>query len=204
MDLVQISVLDRILLLLTCLLASYQVVVGIDGFGTFPVIAYTIAFGVLLLAGLLLIILGYEVLDVSFVVIVSTIIPLSLSLGLVWQHLPTIRSAYLVFAVSGFLAVLITRAIPGLDRLPTVVLVLVHGVAGLTIFFLPLYLSLQGDMGPAFLLVGLGGGLIGSGGLLFSTLRMGRPVLPEEILLKILPKLLLLTTLCFVAGFRFA
>ena len=49
---------DRLLLLLTVLLASYQIVVGIDGLGTVPITAYTIAFGALLVAMLLLIILG--------------------------------------------------------------------------------------------------------------------------------------------------
>jgi hypothetical protein len=200
----KISVLDRILLLLTCLLAAYQVVVGIEGFAVFSVVAYTIAFGVLLVAGLLLIILGYEALDASAVVVASTIIPLSLSLGLAWQYWPSMRSAYLVFAATGFLAVLVTRLVPGLTRLPTIVLVLVHGVSGLAIFLLPMVLALRGDMGPAFLLVSLGGGLIGIGGLLFSFLRLGRPVLPQETILKILPGLLLLTTLCFVLGFGFA
>ena len=82
----KISPLDRALLLITGILAAYQVAVGIDGFDTIPIIAYTIAFGILLVAGLLLIILGFDVLDSPIVVIVSTIIPLSLSLGLVWQH----------------------------------------------------------------------------------------------------------------------
>jgi len=80
----KMSTMDRILLLFTGLLAAYQVAVGIEGFSMLPVIAYTIALGVLLVAGLLLIILGFEVLDSPVVVIVSTIIPLSLSLGLVW------------------------------------------------------------------------------------------------------------------------
>ena len=83
----ELTSLDRILLLVTGILAAYQVAVGIDGFSTLPIIAYTIAFGVLLVAGLLLIILGFEVLDSPIVVIVSTIIPLSLATGLVWQHL---------------------------------------------------------------------------------------------------------------------
>jgi hypothetical protein len=38
--------LDRILLLLTCVLAAYQVVAGINGLEDVPIIAYTIAFGV--------------------------------------------------------------------------------------------------------------------------------------------------------------
>ena len=75
-----ISIIDRILLLLTALLAAYQVAVGIEGLDSFAILCYTIAFGVLLVACLLLIILGFEILESPLVVIVSSIIPLSLSL----------------------------------------------------------------------------------------------------------------------------
>jgi len=198
----KISILDRVLLLITGLLAAYQVAVGIEGFSTLPVIAYTIAFGVLLVAGLLLIILGFEALDSPIVVAVSTIIPLSLSLGLVWQHLASIRIPYLIFASLGFLAILITRLIKFNNKLPVMVLALVHGVAGMIIFLLPILLSLQGTMQPAFSLVGVGGALIGIGGLLLSFLKAGRPVLSRQTILKILPELLLLMVICFVAGFK--
>ncbi|MCB9442619.1 MAG: hypothetical protein H6669_00165 [Ardenticatenaceae bacterium] len=79
----KITVLDRILLLITGLLAAYQIVIGIEGSVTMAMWAYTIAFGVLLVAGLLLIIMGFDILDSPLVVIVTTIIPLSLSLRLV-------------------------------------------------------------------------------------------------------------------------
>ncbi len=118
----KMSMLDRILLLATGLLAAYQIVVGINDLSTAPIIAYTIAFGVLLVAGLLLIILGFDVLDSPVVVIVSTVIPLALSLGLVWEHLPAFRTPYLVFAMLGFLAVVLTRTIPMQNKLPTVVI----------------------------------------------------------------------------------
>ena len=199
----KMSIFDRVLLLITGLLAAYQVAIGIDGFATLPIIAYTIAFGVLLIAGLLLIILGFEVLDSPIVIVVSTIIPLSLSLGLVWQHLPAFRSAYLVFAMIGFLAIVITRAIAMPSKLPTLVLALVHGVAGMAIFLLPILLALQGAAGAAFSLVGVGGALIGVGGLLLSFLKAGKPILSRETIPKILPGLLLLMTICFVAGFAF-
>ena len=194
--------LDRILLLVTGLLAAYQVVIGIDNFSTLPIIAYTIAFGVLLLAGLLLIILDFDVLDSPFVVIISTIIPLALSLGLVWQYLVSFRAAYLVFAIIGFTAILATRSIPMQNRLPTIVLALVHGAAGMIIFLLPVLLALQGATRPAFSLIGVGGVLIGIGGLMLSFLKAGRPILSRETILKILPGLLLLMTVCFVAGFK--
>lgn len=193
--------LDRVLLLLTGLLAAYQVAVGIDSFATLPIVAYTIAFGVLLLAGLLLIILGFEVLDSPAVVIASTVIPLAMSLGLVWQHAERLRVAYLVFAVLGFLAIVATRALPMRGRLPLVVLAVVHGAAGMAIFLLPFGLVMQGAARPGFALVGVGGALIGVGGLLLSFLKAGRPILPRETILRVLPGLLLVMTACYVVGF---
>lgn len=197
--------IDRLLLLLTGLLAGYQVAVGIDGLGTVPITAYTIGFGVLLVAGLLLIILGFEVLDSPIVVIVSTIIPLSIALGLVWEHLASFRTPYLLFAIIGFLAVVLTRSIPLKNRVrvPTIIIAIVHGIAGMTIFLLPSILAANGTMKPAFALVGLGGAMIGLGGLLLSFLKAGKPIVPRQTILKILPGLLLLMTVCFVAGFKY-
>lgn len=199
----KMSNLNRILLLGMVFLAGYQVVVGIDQFAALPIIAYTIAFGVLIIAGLLLIILGFEVLDSPLVVIVSTITPLALAIGLIWQYLPTLRVTYLVFTILGFLAVVVSRPLTAKSRFPTAVLALVHGIAGLTIFLLPILLALQGVVKPLFALVGVGGGLIGLGGLLLSFQRAGKPVLTRERILKVLPGLLLVTTACFVAGFWF-
>jgi len=195
--------LDRLLLLLTGILAAYQVAVGVNGLGEGPIIAYTVGFGVLLVAGLLLIILGFEALDSPVVVIVSTVIPLAIALGLVWEHLASFRTSYLVFVIVGFLAVTLTRSIPISGKIPTLVLAVVHGIAGLTIFLLPPILAANGTMKPAFALVGLGGALIGLAGLLLSFLKAGKPIVPRETILKILPSLLLLMTICFVAGFKF-
>jgi hypothetical protein len=199
----KLTPLDRILLLITVILASYQVAVGIDGFSALPIIAYTIAFGVLLVAGLLLFILGFDVLDSPIVVIVSTVIPLSLATGLVWQHLASLRTSYLVFAIIGFLAIGVTRSFPMPGKLPTIVLAIVHGIAGMTIFLLPIVLAIQLRAQPLFSLVGIGGALIGIGGLLLSFLKTGRPILSRETILRVFPGLLLLTTICFVAGFKF-
>ena len=194
------KVWDRVLLLGTCLLAAYQVVIGVEGLNTLSMISYTIAFGVLLVAALLMIILGFGALDTPVVAIVATVIPFGLSLGLVWEYLPQWRFPYLLFVVVGFLAIVITR-LTKLGRLASWVLALVHGVAGLVIFLLPIALSLTGQVGAGFALVGVGGVLIGLGGLLLTFLRVGRPMLPQAVILKILPGLLLLTTAAFVLGF---
>ncbi|NTW12408.1 MAG: hypothetical protein HGA30_03775 [Anaerolineales bacterium] len=195
--------LDRLLILLTGLLAAYQIVVGIDKMDSVPIVAYTIAFGVLLVAGLLLIILGFDALDSPVVVIVSTIIPLALATGLVYQHLASFRTPYLLFAIVGFAAVTFTRSTPMRNKLPVATIAVVHGVAGLTIFLLPIITSLRGETHPLFALVGVGGALIGIGGLLLSFLKTGRPILSKEKILKVLPGLFLLMTVCFVAGFKY-
>jgi hypothetical protein len=200
----KISGLDRLLLLLTSILAAYQISVGIDGLDALPTLAYTIAFGVLLVAALLLIILGFEVLDSPVVVIVSTVIPLSLSFGLVWEHLASFRIPYLVFAIFGFAAVILTRSFRMPGKLPVFVLIAIHGVAGLTIFLLPVVIVLAGQVEPGFALVGVGGGLIGLGGLLLSFLKAGKPILSRQTVLKVLPGLLLLMAAAFVAGFALA
>ena len=199
----KMTALDRVLLLITVLLSAYQIVVGIDDLSTAPIIAYTIAFGVLLVAGLLLIILGFDVLESPIVVIVSPIIPLTLSLGLVWQHLASYRTVYLVFTIIGFAAVTLTRSIPMQNKLPVITIAITHGIAGMTIFLLPIILSAQGQMNPLFSLVGIGGALIGIGGLLLSFLKTGKPILSRNTIMRLFPILLLLTTAFFVTGFKF-
>ena len=97
-----------------------------------------------------------------------------------------------------------TRSAPILRKtLPTIVIAIVHGIAGMTIFLLPIVLSVQGQVRPAFSLVGIGGALIGIGGLLLSFLRAGKPILSRATTLKVMPWLLLLMTVCFVAGFKY-
>jgi hypothetical protein len=199
----KMSALDRILLLVTGLLAAYQIVVGIDHLDALPIVAYTVAFGVLLVAGLLLIIFGFDALDSPLVVIVAAIIPLGLSLGLVAQYLPTLTTLYTAFAVVGLIAIAVTRFVaPG--RVGALVLAVAHGIAGLIIFGLPILFSLQGKTPMGFALVGVGGALIGLGGLLLAFLKAGKPILSQNIILAVLPGLLLLTTAAFVAGFAAA
>jgi hypothetical protein len=199
----KISSLDRTLLMLTGLLAGYQIAIGIDKMDGISIIAYTIAFGVILVAGLLLMILGFEVLDAPIVVIISTVIPLTLSLGLIWQHLASLRTVYLIFTIISFLAVILTRSIPMQNKLPVITIAITHGIAGMTIFLLPIIFAFQGQVKPLFSLVGIGGALIGLGGLSLSFLKTGKPILSKEIIMRLFPMLLLLTTALFVAGFKY-
>lgn len=196
----EISPADRILLLTTGILSAYQVVAGIAGKSSLALIAYTAAFGVLLVAGLMMIIMGFSILDAPFVIVISSLIPLGLSLGLVVEYLSQFRDIYLAFTILGLGSILYTRyTSPKITKV--VVLAIVHGISGLLIFLLPIILSLRGTTPGQFALVGLGGGLIGIGGLLLSFQRAGRPILARKTILSMLPGLLLLMTVLFVFGF---
>jgi len=192
---------DRLLLLCTALLAAYQVVVGIEAFPLLAVVSFTVAFGVLLLASLLLIILGFEVLASAGVLIASTLMPLGISLGLVSLYLPELSVVYLLFCVIGLLAVIVTRTW-AFKAAALPVFAGVHGVAGVIIFGLPLWMSFGGETPLGFVFVGVGGGLIGLGGLLLALLKAGKPLLSEALILRLLPALLFLMTLAYVIGFR--
>jgi len=196
----KISTLNRILLFFTALLASYQVAAGVDGMSVIPMLAYTIGFGILLVACLMLIILGYDALESPTVAIISTIIPLSLSLGLVWEYLPSIHIPYLLFTLMGLLSITISRFIFS-RQLSTLILAFVHGTAGLVIFILPIVVSINRLIQPIFIFVGVGGSLIGIGGLLLYFLKTGKPIFPRSIILNVFPALMFATTLAFVVGF---
>ena len=169
----KITVRDRLLLLGTVFLSAYLIIASLEGLAPLPVWVFTIGFGVLLVACLLLIILGFEGLESQAVVIVSTAIPLCTSLRIVSLHLPSIFIPYLIFCIIGFGITGVTRfTLPG--KTSTMVLALVHGAAGLMIIILPLSMVLLKGFHSGYLLVSLGGALIGLGGLLLAYLKAGK------------------------------
>ncbi len=195
-------IVNRILLFIMVLLAAYEVTAAGNSERVLATWAYTLGFGVLVVAGLILIILGNEVLEKSVVVIISTIIPLSISLGLVSDFFPQWQIAYLIFVAAGFVVILFTRlkTNPGLAAK---FLAPVHGVAGLVIFLAPIWL-VSNRIVPekAFLWVSLGGALIGLAGLLLYFLRSGKVILSQKRIYTIIPLLLMMMMLFFVMGFQ--
>jgi len=195
---------DRILLLLTGLAALFMLVRLWNAHQRVPkgaYVGYMLAFAVLLVAGVLLILFGYGLLSSPWVVVVTTLIPLGLATGLVYDLKPEWAKAYLVFAVIGFLLIALAYlgGMPGLGR---VVLPIVHGIAGLTIVLLPLMAVAQGKADPAFALVALGGVLIGLGGMALAFLKAGKQLLffSQAVVFAILAPLLLLMTLAYLFG----
>jgi hypothetical protein len=156
-------------------------------------------FSVLLVSGLLLIFLGWDILASPYVLTVATLIPLGISMGLMNQLQPNYKKIYSWFALVGLLAIAVT-SIGGLP-LKKLAVPIFHGVAGLIIFGLPFF---QKDAPSGFWMVGIGGALIGIGGIALAFLVSGSQLLffSAELVYTILAPLLLLMTLAFTFGFR--
>jgi hypothetical protein len=164
-------------------------------------ICYMVSFGVLLVAGLLLIAFTYDVLDNPLVVLVSYLIPAGLSLGLVVQFYPKYGMPYLIVVILGLALIGITRILE-LDELGRIVLPIFHTIAGLTIVLLPMLVVREGRAPTGFLGVSLGGVLIGLGGIALAFLKADNQFLffTEEVVFAILAPLLLLMALAFTWG----
>jgi hypothetical protein len=195
----KISILHRLILLAAAHMAGYQIIKGLEGFGVWPSLYFTIAFGAIILSCLLLILFGFDILGHRMVVVAATLIPLSLSTGIVSVYLPRFHAVYATFAAAGFILIVVTR-IFSTDRTATIALAWIHGIAGLMIFVAPLILSINGTTQPLFALVGIGGAVNGLAGLLLAFLRMDRPLLSQERIYSLMPLLLLVTTVLFVIG----
>jgi len=160
---------------------------------------------VILVSGLLLIIYGYDILPNPEVIVVTTLIPIGISTGLVYEFYPKYAKGYLIFAGVGLLAIILTRYI-GADNdsyktLRIITLASFHGVFGLTIFFTPIFLVKAQKAVTGFIGVTVGGALIGIGGLSLAFLKLDNAILDANFILTILAPLLLLMTLAYTWGF---
>jgi len=196
---------DRISLLLTGLTALYLIWRFYGRYSKEKAlydIYYMTSFAVLFVSGVLLIFLGWIALASPYILTIATLIPLGISMGLMNQFMPQYKKAYSWFALLGLLAIAISSI--GDMSWKSIAVPLFHGVAGLIIFGLPLYVSFSKESAPkGFAWVGIGGLLIGIGGIALAFLTSGRQLLffSQDVVLMILAPLLLLMTLAFTWGF---
>ena len=162
-------------------------------------IYYMLGFAVLLVSGLLLIFLSYDILPNPFVLTVASLIPLGISLGIANQYFPQWKKAYAWFALIGILAIAVS-SITELETLRKISVPVLHGVAGLVIFLGPFFAK---DAAKGFWWVGIGGALIGLGGIALAFLVSGSQFLffSMDFVLTILAPLLFLMSLAFAWGF---
>ncbi|UCF59922.1 MAG: hypothetical protein JSV37_09150 [Anaerolineaceae bacterium] len=198
------TLLDRILLLATGLAAVYLIWRFYTRYSKNKAlhdVYYLMGFIVLFVSGLLLILLGWDILASPYVLTVASLIPLGISMGLMNQYFPGWKRIYSWFALIGLLAIAIT-SIAGFP-LKKIAVPVFHGVAGLIIFGGPIKVSLDDKAPKGFWWVGVGGALIGLGGIALAFLTAGSQLLffSQEFVLQILAPLLLLMTLAFTWGF---
>ncbi len=203
-------IVNLIALLLTGLTAAYLVFRFFQEFQSKDPkpranIPYMVSFVVLLVSGLLLIIFGMEILPRPEIIVVTTLIPLALAVGLVCEfHKEKLGKPYKIFAVVGLLAIILTRFIPEVPRgLQIVAIASVHTVFGLTVFIVPILAVKMGKAPKGFIFVTVGEILIGLGGIALTFLGSGKQLLffSPEFVAMILSPLLLLMVLAFTWGF---
>ena len=193
-----LKVLNKIFLLATLLLSSYQVVVGGHGIHQITIWSYTIGFGVLVISSVIILILGFETFDKPLVVILSSLIPLSFANGLVSQLSIGFAPWYLIFTFIGFLIIILTRFLNN-RFLANALLAIIHAIAGFTILLLPIYMVITQTYSSELSFFSVGGAIMGLGGILFFY-QNEENYLSGNTKLKFLPGLLLLSTIFFSVG----
>lgn len=195
------TILDRIILLLTGLIAIYMLYYLFKKEKSSGNIYYMVSFAVLLVSGLLLIALGWGVLANDLVAVVAGLIPFGLATGLVAKYIPEREKPYLGLLLIGLVAIAVTR-FGGMGTAGKVVYPLFHSIAGLTIFAIPIYAIKNKKASSAFALITVGGTLIGLGGIALAFLKAGKQLLffSNDFVLLILAPLLFLTNICFAVG----
>lgn len=196
------TLLDLAMLLATAIISIYMLWrfwTRYNRAGALHDVYYIMGFLVLLVSSALLMLRGRPVLASPYVLTVSSLIPLGISMGIAEQYFPSWKRAFKWFALIGFLAIAIT-SIGQMVSLRKIAVPLFHGGAGLVIIFGP-FLTSKAPVG--FRWVGVGGLFIGLAGLSLAVISAGSQLLffTSELVRQILPGLLLLMALAFGWGF---
>lgn len=196
----KISILSRIIFLLTGHIAGYKIISGMDNYSNFTTALYTISFGLLLLSCLLLLLLDFEILENDYVAIISSLIPITLSLGLVSDKLDHSVAYSILISTSFFVAVILRLFSKG--KVASLALGVIHLISGLVIFLIPIILFINEKADMQILLISVGGVIIGTGGMLLGLLKAGKPLISKEKIIVVFPIILFFTTLAFFIGLK--
>ncbi len=195
----KITILDRILFLITAHVAGIKIVSGMEQHSLLSTGLYTVAFGVLVLASIMLLLFGFELLTNRFVLVVTTLIPASLSIGLVQDHLPQMTLSYsILIGIIYFVSVWVRFNAP--EKTASLVLALVHGISGLLVVVLPVVLFLDYGVPTKVLFVSIGGIIISIEGIFLVLQKLGYLQVELKTIFAWFPLMLLAATSAFVLG----
>ena len=170
-----------------------------DQYSSFVMGFYTVAFGVFVLAGLMLLLFGFELLTNRFFPVVATLIPISLSLGLVQEYLPQMAFSYSLF-IGGIYILSVWVRFTADEKMAALVLALVHGVSGLLVFILPVVLYVHYGLTVTILLVSFGGLILSIEGIFLTLQKTGYLKMKLNTIFAWFPLILLTATAAFVGG----
>lgn len=195
----KIEIINKFFLLLLAIFAAYQVVTGGHGTNPITIWSYTIGFGILVVSSIITMIVGFNTFEKPLVVIISALIPLSISNGLVSQISSNLATWYLVYAIVGFLIIILTRFLKN-KGVANLALSFIHAISGLTILILPIYLVINQTFRSNLLFFSIGGIVMGIGGLVIFWDQKEGTTLHRNKKYNYLPGLLLLSTILFSLG----
>jgi len=202
----EITILDRLILLLVGLTAVYLTYRFYKDYNenkpkSKQNIYYIVSFTVLFVSGVLIIFLGFDILKNPLISIVATILPFGIATGLIAQFYKKYEMPYLILMIIGLIAISLQQF--GVINMKMIYPVF-HSIAGLTIFLVPI-MSVKNKMANSnFIWVTVGGTIIGIGGIALAFLGAGKPLLgifTAEVVFTILTPILLLMALAFTFGF---
>ncbi len=192
------SILNRIIYLFTGIVAGYQIIHGMDNYSDLTTTLYTISFGILLLASLLLLLMGFEIMENDYIAVVVSLIPMSLSLGIVFDKLEHAG----VYATLIFISFVIAASLRffAKGKVASLSIGVLHFISGAVVCFIPIILFLTNKAGFQILFISLGGIIIGTGEMLLGALKAGKTIIKKEKVVELFPTILLFTTISFVIG----
>ncbi len=190
--------LNRLTYLATSIIAGYKIANGMEHYSDITTAFYTVSFGVLLLACILLLLMGFEIMENNYVAIITSLIPITLSLGLATDKLEQPQIFIAVIGIGFFIAMVLRLS--GKNKISALSLGGIHFLAGIVIFLLPLFLFFSGKASYNILAISFGGLLIGTTGILLGLIKINKFVNLEQKIYGKFPLILFLTTVLFVFG----
>lgn len=195
----KLAIFNRIVFLITGIIAGSKIISGMDTYSDLTTFYFTVAFGVLLLACLLLLLIGFEIMENNFVAVVAALIPISLSLAIINNRLPEYYLIYAIIIGIGFLIAIYLRFY-ATEKIASLSFGLIHGVSGTVIVLIPIVLLLTSSIQLQYVFVSVGGIFIGIGGMLLAFVKAGKPILSKELVISLFPIILFIATTAFVIG----
>lgn len=202
-----LGTLDTILLLMTGLLSVIMAWLLIRNYKKtkkLSHICWATSLSVLFVSGVLIIFLGFEVLEEPIIPVIAAIIPIGMALGLlfeIWEN--TIGIIYLSYSLVVILLLLVARLDIILGSWSTILIMATHIPSGLIIVGLPIYYASKIDDDKSYYYFSIGGILISFGGILLAFVKLSEPlfgVFDQGLIYGILPLLLLIVGVFFILG----